>query len=189
MRVFKLMGVQTMIMTNAAGGLNPDYRVGDVMILKDHINLPGLGGTNPLMGPNEDRFGLRFPCTSDAYDRDLRALALSVGAELGFGDLLREGVYCVQGGPNFESIAECRMLRIMGADAIGMSTVHEVLVARHCGMRCFALSLVSNMAIMDYDSVERANHDEVLETGRLRAKQLESLVSELVDRMETHNTC
>uniref|UniRef100_A0A3B4A889 Purine nucleoside phosphorylase n=1 Tax=Periophthalmus magnuspinnatus TaxID=409849 RepID=A0A3B4A889_9GOBI len=189
MRVFKLMGVQTMIMTNAAGGLNPDFKVGDVMFIKDHINMPGFAGVNPLCGHNEDRFGVRFPCMSDAYDRELRQLALTVGAELGFSDFLKEGVYCVLGGPSFETIAECRMLNRLGADAVGMSTVHEVIVARHAGMRCFALSLISNKAVMDYDSEERANHEEVLETGRMRAKQLEKLVSTLVGNIENNNNC
>ncbi|XP_030608732.1 purine nucleoside phosphorylase-like isoform X2 [Archocentrus centrarchus] len=129
MRVFKLMGVETMIMTNAAGGLNQDYKVGDIMIIKDHINMPGFSGVNPLSGPNDDRFGLRFPCMSDAYDRKLRKLAHDVAAELGYSDFLREGVYCVLGGPSFETIAECRMLHRIGADAVGMSTVHEVIVA------------------------------------------------------------
>uniref|UniRef100_A0A3Q0S468 Purine nucleoside phosphorylase n=1 Tax=Amphilophus citrinellus TaxID=61819 RepID=A0A3Q0S468_AMPCI len=180
MRVFKLMGVETMIMTNAAGGLNQDYKVGDIMIIKDHINMPGFSGVNPLSGPNDDRFGLRFPCMSDAYDRKLRKLAHDVAAELGYSDFLREGVYCVLGGPSFETIAECRMLHRIGADAVGMSTVHEVIVARHAGMRCFALSLISNRAVMDYDSEEKANHEEVLETGKLRAEQMEKLVSTIV---------
>uniref|UniRef100_A0A3Q0S809 Purine nucleoside phosphorylase n=1 Tax=Amphilophus citrinellus TaxID=61819 RepID=A0A3Q0S809_AMPCI len=186
MRVFKLMGVETMIMTNAAGGLNQDYKVGDIMIIKDHINMPGFSGVNPLSGPNDDRFGLRFPCMSDAYDRKLRKLAHDVAAELGYSDFLREGVYCVLGGPSFETIAECRMLHRIGADAVGMSTVHEVIVARHAGMRCFALSLISNRAVMDYDSEEKANHEEVLETGKLRAEQMEKLVSTIVAQLE-HN--
>ncbi|KAM3603692.1 uncharacterized protein V6R79_000743 [Siganus canaliculatus] len=186
-RVFKLMGVETMIMTNAAGGLNQDYKVGDVMIIKDHINMPGFAGINPLAGPNDDRFGVRFPCMSDAYDRELRHLALDVASDLGYSDFLREGVYCVLGGPSFETIAECRMLHRLGADAVGMSTVHEVIVARHAGMRCFALSLISNQAVMDYDSQQKANHEEVLETGRLRAEQLEKLVSTLVARLERNN--
>uniref|UniRef100_UPI003AAD348D purine nucleoside phosphorylase 5b n=1 Tax=Centroberyx gerrardi TaxID=166262 RepID=UPI003AAD348D len=187
MRVFKLMGVETMIMTNAAGGLNQDYKVGDIMIIKDHINMPGFAGNNPLAGPNDERFGVRFPCMSDAYDRKLVQLAQEVGAELGFGDFLREGVYCVLAGPSFETIAECCMLHRLGADAVGMSTVHEVIVARHSGMRCFALSLISNRAVMDYDSQEKANHKEVLETGELRAEQLQKLVSSMVGRLEHNN--
>ncbi|XP_076151176.1 purine nucleoside phosphorylase-like [Alosa pseudoharengus] len=182
-RVFNLMGVQTVILTNAAGGLNQDYRVGDVMIIKDHINMPGFAGINPLAGPNEDRFGVRFPCMSDAYNRKLVRLAHEVGAELGFDEFLREGVYCVLGGPSFETIAECRMLNKLGADAVGMSTVHEVIVARHCGMSVFAMSLISNRSVMDYESEERANHEEVLQTGDDRAKQLEVFVSTFVSRL------
>merc|ERR1712235_37409 len=140
------------------------------MIIKDHINMPGFAGNNPLVGPNDERFGVRFPCMSDAYDRDLLHMAQEVGTELGFQNFLREGVYCVLGGPSFETIAECRMLHKLGADAVGMSTVHEVIVARHCGMKVFALSLITNQAVMDYDSRGgKANHDEVLETGKLRA--------------------
>lgn len=183
-RVFKLMGVETVILTNAAGGLNKDYKVGDVMIIKDHINMPGFAGINPLAGPNEDRFGVRFPCMSDAYNRKLVRLAHEVGAELGYSDFLREGVYVVLGGPSFETIAECRMLNRLGADAVGMSTVHEAIVARHCGMRVFALSLISNQAVMDYESEERANHEEVLQTGDERAQQLEKFVATFVSRLE-----
>ncbi|KAL6468094.1 hypothetical protein MHYP_G00237710 [Metynnis hypsauchen] len=183
-RIFKLMGVETVILTNAAGGLNQDYKVGDVMIIKDHINMPGFAGNNPLCGPNEDRFGTRFPCMSDAYDRKLQQLAQAVGAELGYSDFLREGVYCVLGGPSFETIAECRMLNRLGADAVGMSTVHEVIVARHCGMRVFALSLITNKAVMDYGSEEKANHEEVLQTGQQRSLQLLKLVSTMVARID-----
>ncbi|MEQ2203690.1 hypothetical protein XENOCAPTIV_002268, partial [Xenoophorus captivus] len=129
-------------------------------------------------------FGVRFPCMSDAYDRELRQLAHDVAGELGFSDFLKEGVYCVLGGPSFETIAECRMLHRLGGDAVGMSTVHEVIVARHAGMRCFAMSLISNRAVMDYDSREKANHDEVLETGKQRAKQMEVLVSTMVARLD-----
>uniref|UniRef100_A0A4W4H3V5 Purine nucleoside phosphorylase n=1 Tax=Electrophorus electricus TaxID=8005 RepID=A0A4W4H3V5_ELEEL len=185
-RVFKLMGVETVILTNAAGGLNQDYKVGDIMIIKDHINLPGFAGRNPLCGPNDERFGTRFPCMSDAYDRKLRQLALDVGQELGYSHFLREGVYCVLGGPSFETIAECRMLNRLGADAVGMSTVHEVIVARHCGMRVFALSLISNQAVMDYSSEDKANHEEVLQTGEHRSQQLVKLVSTIVTSVDQH---
>ncbi|XP_003978089.1 purine nucleoside phosphorylase 5a [Takifugu rubripes] len=186
-RIFKLLGVKTVMLTNAAGGLNQDYKVGDVMIIKDHINMPGFAGNNPLVGPNDERFGVRFPCMSDAYDRELQQLAMDVGLELGYGDFLKEGVYCVLGGPSFETIAECRMLHRMGADAVGMSTVHEAITARHCGMRVFALSLITNQAVMDYESKEKANHEEVLQTGKDRAMQLEQLVSTIVIRIEHSN--
>uniref|UniRef100_A0A087X4D6 Purine nucleoside phosphorylase n=1 Tax=Poecilia formosa TaxID=48698 RepID=A0A087X4D6_POEFO len=188
MRIFKLLGVQTVVITNAAGGLNQDFKVGDIMIIKDHINLPGFAGNNPLVGPNdESRFGVRFPCMSDAYDRDLQQLAMEVGQELGYGAFLKEGVYCVLSGPSFETIAECRMLHLLGVDAVGMSTVHEVIVARHCGMRVVALSLITNLAVMDYGSEEKANHEEVLQTGKQRAEQMERLVSSVVNRIEPNN--
>ncbi|XP_007563639.1 purine nucleoside phosphorylase 5a [Poecilia latipinna] len=187
MRIFKLLGVQTVVITNAAGGLNQDFKVGDIMIIKDHINLPGFAGNNPLVGPNDERFGVRFPCMSDAYDRDLQQLAMEVGQELGYGAFLKEGVYCVLSGPSFETIAECRMLHLLGVDAVGMSTVHEVIVARHCGMRVVALSLITNLAVMDYGSEEKANHEEVLQTGKQRAEQMERLVSSVVNRIEPNN--
>ncbi|XP_060761370.1 purine nucleoside phosphorylase-like [Neoarius graeffei] len=182
-RIFKLMGVELLILTNAAGGLNQDYKVGDIMIIKDHLNLPGFAGNNPLCGHNDERFGTRFPCMSDAYDKQMRQLAQEVGAELGFSDFMKEGVYCVLGGPSFETIAECRMLNSLGADAVGMSTVHEVIVARHSGMQVFALSLITNKAVMDYDSEEKANHEEVLQTGEQRSQQLLKLVSTIVSRI------
>ncbi|XP_058274703.1 purine nucleoside phosphorylase-like [Hemibagrus wyckioides] len=185
MRIFKLMGVEMVILTNAAGGLNQDYKVGDVMIIKDHINMPGFAGINPLCGENDDRFGIRFPCMSDAYDKEMRQLAQKVGDELGYSHFIKEGVYCVLGGPSFETIAECRMLNRLGADAVGMSTVHEAIVARHSGMRVFALSLITNKSVMDYSSEEKANHEEVLQTGEQRSQQLVKLVSTIVSRM-TH---
>ncbi|XP_068097794.1 purine nucleoside phosphorylase isoform X1 [Hyperolius riggenbachi] len=186
-RVFRLIGVETVILTNAAGGLNQDYKVGDVMVIMDHINMPGFAGHNPLSGPNEERFGTRFPPMSDAYDKDLRKLALAVGRELGFSDKMREGIYCSLGGPNFETIAECRMLNSLGADAVGMSTVPEVIVARHCGLRVLAMSLITNKAVMDYDSEATASHEEVLQAGKDSAKFMEKLVAVLLKRIEPNN--
>ncbi|XP_062244983.1 purine nucleoside phosphorylase 6 [Platichthys flesus] len=182
-RVFKLLGVETMIVTNACGGLNTNYSVGDIMLIKDHINMPGFAGQNPLCGRNDERFGDRFPCMSDAYDRDLMALAKQTAAEQGCDSFLQEGVYCMVAGPSYETIAECRALRMMGADTVGMSTVPEVVVARHCGLRVLGLSLVTNMTVTDYDSHEKANHKEVLETTRHRAKDLERLVSHLITKI------
>ncbi|TRY94118.1 hypothetical protein DNTS_031630, partial [Danionella cerebrum] len=182
-RVFKLLGVQTLLLTNAAGGLNPEFKVGDVMLIKDHMNFPGLAGSNPLTGPNDERFGERFPCLSDAYDRDLRQLVHQAAEELQFSSFVQDGVYSALGGPSFETIAECRMLRALGADAVGMSTVQEVIVARHCGLRVLALSLITNMSVMDYSSQKRANHQEVLETGQERERQLEELVCRVVSHL------
>ncbi|XP_059806791.1 purine nucleoside phosphorylase-like isoform X2 [Hypanus sabinus] len=183
-RVFRLIGVKTLIVTNASGGLNPDYKVGDIMLVKDHINMPGFAGVNPLVGPNDERFGERFPCMSDAYDKELRSLATEVSQNLGLSHTLREGVYCALGGPSYETIAECRMLKALGADAVGMSTTHEVITARHCKLRVLGLSLVTNKAVMDYESEERANHEEVLQSSKRSAQILEKLVTRIVARMD-----
>lgn len=175
-RVFSLLGVKTLIVTNAAGGLNDGYNVGDIMIIKDHINMPGFAGQNPLCGPNDERFGLRFPCMSDAYDRELRSKLWRTAEAMGVKDFLREGVYCMLAGPSYETIAECKLLQKLGADAVGMSTVPEVLVARHCGLRVLGLSLITNKVITDYDSEEKANHEEVLRTTKKQTKLLQDLV-------------
>ncbi|KAM4881498.1 purine nucleoside phosphorylase [Thomomys bottae] len=175
-RVFRLLGVDTLVVTNAAGGLNPKFEVGDIMLIRDHINLPGFCGQNPLQGPNDERFGVRFPAMSDAYDRSMRQKALSAWRQMGEQRELQEGTYVMLAGPSFETIAECRLLRSLGADAVGMSTVPEVIVARHCGLRVFGFSLITNKVIMDYENLEKANHEEVLETGKQAAQKLEQFV-------------
>ncbi|KAJ8247376.1 hypothetical protein GJAV_G00245680 [Gymnothorax javanicus] len=182
-RVFRLLGVEILIVTNAAGGLNPRFSVGDIMFIKDHINMPGFSGQNPLCGRNEERFGERFPCMSDAYDAELTRLAEEAAEEQGCSSFLQRGVYCNLGGPCFETIAECRMLQTLGADAVGMSTVPEVIVARHCGLRVFGLSLITNKVVTDYSCKERANHEEVLETSRIRALALQKLISGLLAKI------
>ncbi|XP_047211090.1 purine nucleoside phosphorylase 6 [Girardinichthys multiradiatus] len=182
-RVFFLLGVEILIVTNAAGGLNDSYSVGDIMLIKDHINMPGFAGQNPLCGHNEKRFGQRFPCMSDAYDRELRVLARQAAEKQGCDSFLQEGVYCMLAGPTYETIAECRALQKLGADAVGMSTVPEVVVARHCGLRVLGLSLITNKVVTDYDSTERANHTEVLRTTEKRAKDLQRLVRDLVSKL------
>ncbi|XP_068168773.1 purine nucleoside phosphorylase 6 isoform X2 [Antennarius striatus] len=183
MRVFFLLGVKTVIVTNAAGGLNDSYNTGDIMIIKDHINMPGFAGVNSLCGQNDQRFGVRFPCMSDAYDKDLRALVKQTAKELGFNSGLHEGVYCMVAGPHYETIAECKALQMLGADVVGMSTVPEVVVARHCGIRVLGLSLVTNMVVKDYDSEHKVNHEEVLRTTELRTQDLQKLVSSLTSRI------
>lgn len=125
-RVMKLVGVSHLIATNAAGGLNDNYKVGDIVIVKDHINFMGFAGNNPLQGPNDARFGPRFPPMNKAYDADLRKHALEISKELGIENQVHEGVYTCLGGPNYETVAELKMLRILGVDCVGMSTVHEV---------------------------------------------------------------
>ncbi|XP_041048201.1 purine nucleoside phosphorylase 6 [Carcharodon carcharias] len=183
-RVFHLMGVESLIVTNAAGGLNEQFKVGDIMFINDHINLPGFAGLNPLRGSNEERFGVRFLCMSDAYDKAFHQMALDSAQELGYQDFVRDGVYCMLAGPSYETVAECRMLKMLGADAVGMSTVPEVILARHCGMRVFGISLITNKVVMDYSSQAKTNHKEVLQTSRDRAEALQRLISNLVGKMD-----
>ncbi|MFO7322957.1 MAG: purine-nucleoside phosphorylase [Chloroflexota bacterium] len=180
-RVMRELGVTTLILTNAAGGLNPDFHVGDVMLINDHINFVGMAGNNPLMGPNDPELGQRFIGMSQTYDRKLRQEAHRAASEAGI--TLREGVYVCLSGPTFETPAEVRMLRMLGGDAVGMSTVHEVLVARHGGMRVLAFSGITNLAIDRLDAGADANHEEVLEAGRLIVPRLEAILRGVLRNM------
>lgn len=173
-RVMHYLGAHTVILTNAAGGVNKNYRVGDLMLLNDHINFVGMGGSNPLVGPNDDSLGPRFLGMAQTYDRSLRQNARRVADENNIP--LHEGVYCCLAGPNFETPAEIRMLRTIGADAVGMSTVHEVLVARHAGMRVMACSGITNECIDEVDSTQETNHEEVLDAGKILVPRLTALL-------------
>ena len=173
-RVMHSLGIRTVILTNAAGGINPSYQVGDVMLIEDHINLPGMVGANPLMGPNDDQIGERFVGLAQAYDRKLRQRALEVAQ--GNGIPLHSGVYCALSGPSFETPAEIRMIRALGGDVVGMSTVHEVLAARHAGMRVMACSGVTNRAIDAVDTDSETNHQEVLEAGEVIVPRLTAIL-------------
>ncbi|XP_058846708.1 purine nucleoside phosphorylase-like [Acipenser ruthenus] len=186
-RVFKLLGVETLIVTNAAGSLSDSYKTGDIMIIKDHINLLGFAGQHPLNGPNDEQFGPRFPPMSSAYDKDLRKLALDICEKLDCSCFMQEGVYCMVGGPNFETVAEARYLHKMGADAVGMSTVPEVLVAKHCGLKVFGLSLITNKVVKEYNDKEMVNHEGVLGVSETRAGTLQALVTELVGQLDISN--
>lgn len=179
-RVMKLVGVTHLIVTNAAGGLNPAYDVGDIMLLKDHINMQGFAGDSPLKGRNDERFGPRFPALNNSYDYGLRQVAKQVAKEIGIGQYIREGVYVMLGGPAYETVAELRLLRMLGVDAVGMSTVPEVIVARHCGMNVLAFSLITNECITDYDVEGEANHAEVIETATRRQSDLNRFVTRIV---------
>ncbi|KAJ3602828.1 hypothetical protein NHX12_030574 [Muraenolepis orangiensis] len=141
---------QTLIVTNAAGSLADGYQPGDIMIIKDHVNFPGLSGLSPLTGPNDDKLGPRFPAMSSVYDKGLRRLAHALLDQMGVASLVHEGVYAMVGGPNFETVAEARLLHSLGVDAVGMSTTPEVLVASHCGLRVFGLSLITNKVLKRY---------------------------------------
>lgn len=173
-RVMHALGIHTLIVTNAAGGLNPAFRPGDLMLITDHINLIGMAGLNPLRGPNDPHLGPRFPDMSQAYDPELRQIALKVAAELGLA--LRQGVYICLSGPSFETPADLRFLRMIGADAVGMSTVPEVTAARHAGMRVLGLSGISNVASLEPSEGHETTHEEVLETGQALVPKLIALI-------------
>ncbi len=187
MRVLHALGVDTYIITNAAGGLRADFRAGDLMLITDHINLVGMAGFNPLWGPNDSRFGPRFVDMSAAYDVALRGIALSVAQELGLE--LQQGVYVMSAGPTFETPADVRFLRLIGADAVGMSTVPEVIVARHQGSRVLGISHISNVipaeGAREKDQVldERGLHEEVLQAGREVVPKLGVLIKGVVGRI------
>jgi purine-nucleoside phosphorylase len=166
------LGIETLIVTNAAGGVNPDFVPGDLMLITDHLNLIGMTGANPLHGPNLDELGPRFPDMSQAYDRRLLDVARRAGKLAGLA--LREGVYCGLSGPSFETPADLRFLRAAGVDAVGMSTVPEVTVARHGGTRVLGISGISNKANLDGNTA--TTHEEVLEAGRILAPKMEELL-------------
>ena len=170
------LGVATVVLTNASGGLNPEFDAGDVMLIRDTINL---SGDNPLFGPNLQRLGPRFVPMADAFDAGLHTAARDAARQADIG--LREGVYIMLSGPNYETRAEMRMLRILGGDAVGMSTVPEVLVARHARARVLGFSLVTNKATDDVD--HEVTHDEVLEMGALGARRLIALLRALLPEL------
>ncbi len=171
-RVMQRMGISNMIVTNAAGGVHPDFDPGDVMLITDQLNLMGMSGLNPLMGPNLDEIGTRFPDMSQPYDRAYSDLARKVAKENNI--TLREGVYAGLSGPSFESPADLRFLRLAGADAVGMSTVPEVIIARHGGMRVLGLSGISNKANLDGSTV--TTHEEVIEAGKVITPKVEKII-------------
>jgi purine-nucleoside phosphorylase len=171
-RVMLRLGLEMMFVTNAAGGVNPDFVPGDVMLITDHLNLIGMTGANPLMGPNIDELGPRFPDMSQSYDRKLMDLARQVASKEGI--TLREGIYCALSGPSFEGPADLRFLRLAGTDAVGMSTVPEVIVARHGGLRVMGLSGISNKANLDGSTV--TTHEEVIEAGKIIAPKMEKII-------------
>jgi purine-nucleoside phosphorylase len=176
MRVFFRLGIKAVLLTNAAGGIGSQLKQGCLVVLKDHINLLG---SNPLMGPNDERFGLRFIDLTEAYAADYRRMAMEEGRRLGID--IFEGVYAAVTGPSYETPAEIRFLRTIGADTVGMSTVPEVIVARHCGIKVLAISCVTNLAAGI--SGQPINHLEVLETGERVRGQFVALLKSLLPRM------
>jgi purine-nucleoside phosphorylase len=175
-RVMKALGARTLVVTNAAGGINTSFEPGDLMLITDHLNLTG---RNPLVGPNDDELGPRFPDMSEAYSRRLRAIATETAREQGLR--LREGVYAGLLGPSYETPAEIRMLRALGADAVGMSTVAEVIAARHAGLDVLGISCISNMAAGILD--QPLSHDEVMETTERVKSRFLALVTGVIPRL------
>jgi purine-nucleoside phosphorylase len=176
MRVFGRMGIRAVILTNAAGGINLNYQQGALVLIRDHINLQG---ANPLVGPNDDRFGVRFPDMTQAYARDYRALAKEEAGKLGM--TLHEGVYAALLGPSYETPAEIKYLRTIGADLVGMSTALEVIAARHMGIKVLAISCVTNMAAGILD--QPLSHQEVMETGERVKTSFEALLRAVLPRI------
>jgi purine-nucleoside phosphorylase len=178
-RVMQRLGVEILIVTNAAGAVNPNFTPGDLMLITDHLNLIGMTGQSPLRGPNLDEIGPRFPDMGQAYDRELAALAREVAREKGLS--LWEGVYICLAGPSFETPADLRFLQGVGADAVGMSTVPEVTVARHGGTRVLGISTISNKA--NLDGMTLTTHEEVLQAGKIIVPRLTTLISGVLKRL------
>lgn len=178
-RVMQRLGCDKLIVTNAAGAINPDFIPGDLMLINDHLNLIGFGGANPLQGPNMDTFGVRFPDMSQPYDKAFLEMAREVCSDAGMS--YQEGVYAAIAGPSFETPAELRFLHTIGADAVGMSTVPEVIVARHGGMRVLGISGISNKANLDGSTV--TTHEEVLEAGKILVPKLTKLIHSFLSKL------
>lgn len=172
-RVMKYLGIKTLILSNASGGVNPTFEVGDIMIINDHINLMGI---NPLLGKNDDDIGPRFPDMSEAYDKELIKKALAVAHKNGIN--CRQGVYAAVTGPTFETPSEYRYIYRIGADCVGMSTVPEVIVARHMGLPVFAVSIITDLGVEGH--VVEVSHEEVIEAANNAEPKMTKIISELV---------
>ena len=178
-RVMQRLGIKTLILTNASGGLHDDFYPGDIMLIKDHLALLPMSGENPLRGPNLDEFGPRFPDMSAIYNPELIVLAHEVSKELGLS--LHEGVYVCLSGPSFETPADCRFLKMVGVDAVGMSTVPEAIVAKHGGMNVLGFATITNK--IDPDGTNKASHEEVLEVGDQLAPNLMKIIRGVLRRI------
>lgn len=172
-RVMKFLGVEKLIVSNASGGVNPIYKVGDIVIIKDHINMMP---EHPLRGKNEDRFGPRFVNMSEPFSKNMIFKAKELAQKMNIE--VKEGIYLGLQGPTFETLSEYRMVKKLGADCVGMSTVPEVIVARHMNMECFGLSIITDMG--DEDNIETVSHDEVLEAAKKAEPKVRSLIKELI---------
>lgn len=181
-RVLRCLGVQCLCITGEVGSINTGYKAGDIMVIKDHINLPGFSGNSPLKGHNDDRFGVRFPPMNKAYDKRLRDLVLDIAEDLDMR-FVQEGVFAMIGGPCFETPSEARLIKTLGADAVGMSITPEVIIAVHCGMRVLGLGFCSNKVILDNDVEAEVSEDHIRKMTTRRAEQMEILFTEFVKRL------
>lgn len=183
-RAMRCLCVKILVVTNAAGGINADLQVGDVMCIMDHFSLPCLVGQHPLLGPNDDTLGPRFVPTSNAYSKRLQEVVVGAAKTLGFNFVRPNGCYAMVSGPTYESTAEAKFLRQLGVDSVGMSTIPEVLAASHCGMKVIVLSLITNKVVMPGDDGPAASHQEVLEAVEQRATQMQDLVKQVVHDLQ-----
>ena len=180
-KVFKFLGVRLMILTNAAGGLNQNYKVGDLMLIKDHLSYPLLTLNHPLVGPNDARFGPRFLPINLLYDKNLRDLFKTTSEENKIN--IHEGIYGVVGGPTYETVTDSRLYLSNGVDVVGMSTAHEAIVAKYCGMKVLALSIVTDMVPLEFDVPEGSDHTEIVKVAKLKAKDVEVLMQEFLKKI------
>jgi len=178
-RVLRCLGIQCMVVTGESGSLNTGYKAGDIMVIKDHVNLPGFSGNNPLKGHNDERFGARFPPMNKSYDKRLRELVLDIAEDLDMR-FVQEGVFAMIGGPCFETPSEARLLKQLGADAVGMSIAPEVIIAVHCGMRVLGLAFVSNRVVLDNDVEAEVSEEHIRKMTQKRAEQMEILFNEFI---------
>lgn len=188
-KIAKLLGINFLLVTNAAGSCNPNYKAGDVMIIKDHVNFLGMGGNHPFIGPNIPELGPRFFAVNDVYDKNVINNAKKIAKEMGFEQNIHEGVYAMVGGPNYESVAEVKLMRVVGVDAVGMSTVTEIMAAAHANMKVFGFSLISNEGIAEYNVDKAPNHEEVLKMVNARATVLKDFVFKLIGTIQLPCKC
>lgn len=181
-RVMSLLGVEILCVTNAAGNVNENYKPGQFMIIKDHISFPSLAGENPLRGKHDPRFGDRFVTMSNAYDSYLIEKFQEASVKVKLDQNIKKGIYAMVVGPTYETVAEANALKKLGADAIGMSTVHEIITAHQMGVRCLGISLLTNNILIDYDSTEDiTEHEQVVEMAKAKSRDFIKLILEFIN--------
>lgn len=180
----KLLGIEYLIVTNAAGGIRDVFRVGDVVLLKNHVNMVGLAGFGPLVGPNDSEFGERFPPMKFPYDLGLLKVGRVVAKEIGINSKVHQGVYGCVAGPSYETLAEVKYLRAAGVDMVGMSTVHETITAVHCGLKVFGFSLITDTAVDEAPDKQEITHDDVMEVGSKYSVDISRFVERFCEKLK-----